>query len=849
MDSHDSDSESCESDIELDEGCKETYQCLLCDFESTMVPEFFDHLLSSHAWNLKEEKRLFEDQLVWITFVNWARQTKPSNMTDFFHLSVENQMSFTHPVIENDAVLMVDVETILEGSDDHDEKHSEELRKENEALQLQIAKCREFIKELANRPALEYVHFPQNSHHGYGQAKPLIVSPYHPSTLLLDKFILKDLQNFISKNSDEFIRDKIVLNSFEDGGLLSVFAVKAGARRVFIQQSDSSNLALALAGANGCEDKVEVIPDLQSEPMFRADILLCDWMNSLLHKTGQSKISPLAQSKVGTVIPPIARLYAVGININESLVKSLIPSSTFVDINTSPVVDAAYTKVYHGNWSDALIQEVTDVEEIAKYDIRNTCKLENLQINFSLKSCLTALVNGLMIYVDYETEKRNDTQEFLENNFDHKVWVNKVLQSASNGPNVEAEISSIILNLQRMLETANQEVETIFHEVAQATPRILRDIESVNQQAILLKDHMDSVENDFRKMHIDDNGVIRELERLDRERQRAKKAADALREASRWSMLVNSNQALMEGDANVDQLYQLILDMEQSLVYMEQMPDYASRKALLSSTKDRLETLIAPQFMELLDAITQSKDPRLVESLEHLISIFSALDRSSVAIRYYVTWLTNHMKDYWENSDNLSMDSSPSADQATQRVQHFFDEVIAFLNNQLQLKLFKEDSQNPLLKALILTLESVSPQIGQILFAVAFDSFGKRLSRCGGLFKIVQNVAEQLCCLLNSGDNLKLEICFEAVRKLCAPLAVVSEIFKSYAAENLQGVLLVLKQSYTDENLLLNDLQMTSDRLLKQLDDLLNSAVVETKGIALPSLLDAIHVGIIHSHL
>ena len=67
-------------------------------------------------------------------------------------------------------------------------------------------------------------------------------------------------------------------------------------------------------------------------------------------------------------------------------------------------------------------------------------------------------------------------------------------------------------------------------------------------------------------MVVDDNSVIRELKRLDCERQRAKKAADALREANRWSMLVNSRQALMEGDANIDQLCQLILDMDQSLV-------------------------------------------------------------------------------------------------------------------------------------------------------------------------------------------------------------------------------------------------------------------------------------------
>ncbi len=55
-------------------------------------------------------------------------------------------------------------------------------------------------------------------------------------------------------------------------------------------------------------------------------------------------------------------------------------------------------------------------------------------------------------------------------------------------------------------------------------------------------------------MHIDDNEVIMELEELDRQRQRAKTAADALREANRWSTLVNSRQALMEGEGSIDQV-------------------------------------------------------------------------------------------------------------------------------------------------------------------------------------------------------------------------------------------------------------------------------------------------------
>ncbi len=57
-------------------------------------------------------------------------------------------------------------------------------------------------------------------------------------------------------------------------------------------------------------------------------------------------------------------------------------------------------------------------------------------------------------------------------------------------------------------------------------------------------------------MHIDDNEVIKELEELDRQRQRAKTAADALREANRWSTLVNSRQALMEGEGSIDQVSQ-----------------------------------------------------------------------------------------------------------------------------------------------------------------------------------------------------------------------------------------------------------------------------------------------------
>lgn len=140
-----------------------------------------------------------------------------------------------------------------------DNKNLEKILKENESLHLQIAKCRELISELANRPNLELVQNSNHASHGYGQSKSSVVSTYQPAAflseiliisypiVLVDKFFWKGLQNSLSKNSETFIRDKTILNCFNDGGLLSIFAAKSGAKQILIQISDSSEIVLSVA--------------------------------------------------------------------------------------------------------------------------------------------------------------------------------------------------------------------------------------------------------------------------------------------------------------------------------------------------------------------------------------------------------------------------------------------------------------------------------------------------------------------------------------------------------------------------------------------------------------------------
>ena len=113
MENGDSASTSSESDIELDEGAPEVCRCILCDIETTNVPDFFDHLDNVHQWKLRDESRLFDNQYTWICFVNWARKTKPSQWTDFFTLDETNRQEFLQPVIQDDEVLMIGLSSFL----------------------------------------------------------------------------------------------------------------------------------------------------------------------------------------------------------------------------------------------------------------------------------------------------------------------------------------------------------------------------------------------------------------------------------------------------------------------------------------------------------------------------------------------------------------------------------------------------------------------------------------------------------------------------------------------------------------------------------------------------------------
>nr|VZI36302.1 unnamed protein product [Spirometra erinaceieuropaei] len=454
---------------------------------------------------------------------------------------------------------------------------------------------------------------------------------------------------------------------------------------------------------------------------------------------------------------------------------------------------------------------------------------------------------------------RETLGDLTAEDFDHKKWINKAMKSVGATENPEASLTSLVLNLQAALDRANLDVENTFQEVAQSTPRFMREMESVRRNVLLLKDHMAGIQTDFRKMHIDSSETISRLTELDRQRERTKLAADALREASRWSTLVNSRKVLMEGD-NVEQLYQLILDMEQSIAYMESIPDFEDRLALLNSTKDRLEALVAPQFMELLDAhgvSTDTEDVTRLDALRRLISIFVAVRRSDVAVRYYTSWFSGRLKSLWDlpcvptspdDSSDIRLSSTDASKPASvvRRIVDFFQSVIQQLDDQLRLQLFPDAAPLPLLRGFVAALPDVSAEVSKVLNGYQASSrtdYALELSR--EYLEAVYNFGTSLCAhLVSTEKGTSPECCtllFDISRSLLTPLAHMAELYGAHAKRQLTQLLQSSTlTSLAEQSSLLTEVQHSSRASISLADKLLKSCIRETRGVALPLVISAI---------
>merc|ERR1711862_832812 len=107
------------------------------------------------------------------------------------------------------------------------------------------------------------------------------------ATMLKDKPRTLAYQNFIERNTELF-KDRIVIDVGAGTGILSLFAARAGAKKVYaIEASGLSEACRKIVAHNGYSDVIEVVHGRVEDltlPDVKADVLVSEWMGFyLLH--------------------------------------------------------------------------------------------------------------------------------------------------------------------------------------------------------------------------------------------------------------------------------------------------------------------------------------------------------------------------------------------------------------------------------------------------------------------------------------------------------------------------------------------------------------------------------------
>lgn len=305
--------------------------CLFCAETGTSAEACLDHLQSQHEVDLKEIcQKLSLSSYGYIQMVNYIRKHKMSS-ADFNSISSKDlpwkDPRYLVPENNEDPLLMLDLVPYDSPNDDlqigrqepvgaengsaldsnavngynmskaeFDEKlrssehRCNELHGELQRAVRDLTKIKECVKELYTKAESSTPSCRCNAIQDLreDEDEAYFGSYGHFSIhreMLQDRVRTEAYQNFILSNQEVF-QDKIVLDAGCGTGILSMFAAKAGAKKVIaIDQSEIVYKAIDIVKENGFEDVINVSRGKIENTMAsveKVDIIITEWMGYFL---------------------------------------------------------------------------------------------------------------------------------------------------------------------------------------------------------------------------------------------------------------------------------------------------------------------------------------------------------------------------------------------------------------------------------------------------------------------------------------------------------------------------------------------------------------------------------------
>ncbi|KAM9301705.1 protein arginine N-methyltransferase 3 [Gastrophryne carolinensis] len=291
-------------------GVTQEVRCLFCDRIFPSPEETYRHCQSQHHFSIREFIATHGlDFYGYIKLINFIRSTNctAESLRVVSRPEPWDKEDFFRPVLEDDLLLQYDVEDMecdgigAQTTTTSNELMPRDLLKEAEnRAQAAEASLGNALEELQRMRQLAQ-DFVMNADVRRGASSAGAIADLDESEdgayfgsyghfsiheeMLKDALRTESYQNFMYQNGDIF-KDKVVLDVGCGTGILSMFAAKAGAKKVIgVDQSEILYQAMDIIRLNKLEDRITLIKGRMEEidlPVEKVDIIISEWMGYFL---------------------------------------------------------------------------------------------------------------------------------------------------------------------------------------------------------------------------------------------------------------------------------------------------------------------------------------------------------------------------------------------------------------------------------------------------------------------------------------------------------------------------------------------------------------------------------------